>query len=316
MAEPAPAPPKPPPPPPPPPTEAAAAEGAPGVAEIVPAVPAPAAAKPSDDSVPGADEGAQKKPADDGARAAADVIAEETAKANGRHETSVPDKSFESLNMFERFKRAPPVKDPTGNVMELGKLVPNALLFGKSTLKTKDGITSVTTFSAFCARPKHYNSQEPLERLIFSEARLRLAVHGYGVGGDAREVIFGCLHERADGTVAAVCHDVLDDKIDEHLLWRVVGAEVLAPPPDDSSILPSYRTNLMAHMTKKMEGMPSRGDSQRSKEAGEAGGERHELEGAARDAVLVHRREQPVLLPGGHRLIDKGHPWRSRVLLA
>ena len=113
----------------------------------------------------------------------------------------MPDKSFESLNMFERFKRAPPIKDPTGNVMELGRLVPNALLFGKSALKTKDGITSVTTFSAFCARPKHYNSPGPLGSLIFSEARLRLAVHGYGVGGDAREVIFGCLHERADGTV-------------------------------------------------------------------------------------------------------------------
>ena len=82
--------------------------------------------------------------------------------------------------------------------------------------------------------------------MIFSEARLRLAVHGYGEGGDAREVIFGCLHlhERADGTVAAVCHDLRDGKIDEHLLWRVVGAEVLAPP-GDSSILPSYRTNLM-----------------------------------------------------------------------
>ena len=99
--------------------------------------------------------------------------------------------------MFDRFKRAPPIKDPTGsNVMELGRLVPNALLFGKSTLKTKDGITSVTTFSAFCARPKHYNSPEPLGSLIFSEARLRLAVHGYGAGGgDAREVVFGCLHE-------------------------------------------------------------------------------------------------------------------------
>ena len=86
----------------------------------------------------------------------------------------MPDKSFESLNMFERFERAPPVKDSTGNLMELGRLVPNALLFGKNTLKTKDGITSITTFSAFCARPKHYNSPEPLERLIFSEACLRL----------------------------------------------------------------------------------------------------------------------------------------------
>ena len=123
--------------------------------------PAPAAAKPSDDSAPGADEGAQKKPAADGARSAADVISDETAKANGRHETSVPDKSFESLSMFERFKRAPPVKDPTGNLMELGRLVPNALLFGKNTLKTKDEITSITTFSAFCARPKHYNAPEP-----------------------------------------------------------------------------------------------------------------------------------------------------------
>ena len=130
MAEDPAAPPKPPPPPPPPPTAAAAAEVAPSVAENVPTVPVPAAAKPSDDSVPGGDEGAQKKAADDGARAAADVIAEETAKANGRHETSVPDKSFESLNMFERFKRAPPIKDPSGNVMALGKLVPNTLLFG------------------------------------------------------------------------------------------------------------------------------------------------------------------------------------------
>jgi hypothetical protein len=210
MAEPLAAPPKPPAPPPPPPTAANGGEAEPIVAENVPGVPAPAAAKPSDDSAPGADEGAQKKPADDGARAAADAIAEETAKANGRHETSVPDKSFESLNMFERFKRAPPIKDPTGNVMELGRLVSNALLFGKSTLKTKDGITSVTTFSAFCARPKHYNSPEPLESLIFSEARLRLAVRGYGAGGDAREVIFGCLHERPDGSVVAVCHDALD----------------------------------------------------------------------------------------------------------
>ena len=133
MAEDPAAPPKPPPPPPPPPppTAAAAAEVAPGVAENVPVVPAPAAAKPSDDSVPGADEGAQKKAADDGARAAADVIADETTKANGRHETSMPDKSFESLNMFERFKRAPPIKDPTGNVMELGKLVPNVHLCAK-----------------------------------------------------------------------------------------------------------------------------------------------------------------------------------------
>ena len=205
---------KPPPPPPPPPTAAAAAEVAPGVAEIVPAVPAPAAAKPSGDSVPGADEGAQKKAADDGARAAADVIAEEPAKANGRHETSVPDKSFKSLNMSERFKRAPPIKDPIGNLMELGKLVPNALLFGKSALKTKDGITSATTFSAFCARPKHYNSPEPLGSLVFSETRLRLAVHGYGAGGDARVVIFGCLHERADSSVVAVCHDVPDRRQD------------------------------------------------------------------------------------------------------
>ena len=145
MAEPPAAPPKPPPPPPPPPPPTAAFGGEvePDAVDGEATPPVPAAAKPSDDSVPGGDEGAQKKAADDGARAAAGVIAEETAKANGRHETSVPDKSFESLNMFERFKRAPPIKDPTGNVMELGRLVPNALLFGKSALKTKDGVTSV-----------------------------------------------------------------------------------------------------------------------------------------------------------------------------
>ena len=65
----------------------------------------------------------------DEARSASDVIADETAKANARHETTVPDKSFEALTMYERFKRAPPVKSPSGEVMELGKLVPNALLF-------------------------------------------------------------------------------------------------------------------------------------------------------------------------------------------
>ena len=154
MAEPAPAPPEPPPPPPPQPAELGA-EGEQDAVVTEATPPAPAAAKPSDDSAPGADEGAQNNPADNGARSAADVIADETAKANGRHETSVPDKSFESLSMFERFKRAPPVKNQTGKLMELGRLVPNALLFGKNTLKTKDGITSITTFSAFCTRPKH-----------------------------------------------------------------------------------------------------------------------------------------------------------------
>jgi hypothetical protein len=133
--------------------------------------------------------GGEKKSPDDDAGEAAAVIAEQTKLANERYKTAAPDKSFESLGLLEKFRRAPPIKAPNGATMQLGKVLTASLLFGKSVQKTKGTITSATTYSAFGSRPKVYTSPKPLPALVFPKGRLKLAVHGYGSGGDAREVL-------------------------------------------------------------------------------------------------------------------------------
>ena len=122
-------------------------------------------------------EGGEKKSSDDDAGAAAAVIAEQTKLANERHKTAAPDKSFESLSLLEKFRRAPPIKAPNGATMQLGKVLTSSLLFDKSAQKTKDTITSVTTYSAFGSRPKVYTPPGPLPALVYPKGCLKLAVH-------------------------------------------------------------------------------------------------------------------------------------------
>ena len=230
------------------------------------------------------------------------VLEDERKAADGRYKTTVPEKSFNALTPFERFAKAPDIFRPgseDGEAVQLGKLIKEGLLFGKSSVPCKDGVGAVITYDAFAPRPKVYNSPDAIEGIVWTLSPLVLNQRGYGLAGEPTTVAFGVCVEERDGSVLAAVYDLEKDEISTHLMWRVINAV----PSDELSDATKTKAAaaLMAFMEQRAEGFPSAGGARASRKERQdaakdakktAAVEKAEQEKARNDAIAQGRAEE------------------------
>jgi hypothetical protein len=236
---------------------------------------------------------------------ASKVIEEEDKGANERWKTVKPPAGFEELTPFEKFVKAPDVVPPGGgDPVQLGRVLDKALLFGKSSKKSDDDISTIVTYDIVAPRPKVYTSPEPLEGFLWPMTGVRLNVRGYGSAGESREVVYAlCIEADGDSLVNAVCYDLGDAQVAEHLLWRVVGAGPVDVTDDQKK---DAGLAVMQFMSEKSRGQPSasaaraaRKETKDKKEEAKkksqdelADRQREERESAKRDRELEKERQK------------------------
>ena len=234
-----------------------------------------------------------------------EVIEEEDKGANERWKTVKPPAGFEELTPFEKFVKAPDVVPPGGgDPVQLGRVLDKALLFGKSSKKSDDDISTIVTYDIVAPRPKVYTSPEPLEGFLWPMTGVRLNVRGYGSAGESREVVYAlCIEADGDSLVNAVCYDLGDAQVAEHLLWRVVGAGPVDVTDDQKK---DAGLAVMQFMSEKSRGQPSasaaraaRKETKDKKEEAKkksqdelADRQREERESAKRDRELEKERQK------------------------
>ena len=230
------------------------------------------------------------------------VLEDERKAADGRYKTTVPEKSFNDLTPFERFAKAPDIFRPgseDGEAVQLGKLIKEGLLFGKSSVPCKDGVGAVITYDAFAPRPKVYNSPDAIQGIVWTLSPLVLNQRGYGLAGEPTTVAFGVCVEERDGSVLAAVYDLEKDEISTHLMWRVINAV----PSDELSDATKLKAAaaLVLFMEQRVEGFPSalgaRASRKERQDAAKdakktAAVEKAEQEKARNDAIAQGRAEE------------------------
>ena len=186
--------------------------------------------------------------------------------ANSRITTVQADASFTNLALPERFKACPNLKKGDDEFV-FAKLLPNALLFNKEIGQCADGISLLVTYSAYAPRPPSYEAPVPIEGAIYPFTAMKLKTRSYGIAGETKDVVYCSLFETEAGC-SAVVYGIDSEKMEEHLLWRVLSPVLLEPlePALTTVVLKGY----VEWHARKMLGFTSGADARAQRAAATA----------------------------------------------
>ena len=101
-------------------------------------------------------------------------------------------------------------------------------LFHKEIRQCADGISLLVTYSAYAPRPLSYEAPVPIEGAIYPFTAMKLKTRSYGIAGETKDVVYCSLFE-TEARCSAVVYGIDSQKMEEHLLWRVLSPVLLEP---------------------------------------------------------------------------------------